>query len=50
MDREEARQYAKEYRRMGFARYVDRAYYLKHCEDIKRKQREKYRKTRKKKK
>ena len=47
---QEAREYSKEYRRMGFGRLVDRTYYLLHQDEIKRKMRKKYKKLKKKRK
>lgn len=45
--RQEAREYSREYRRMGFGRLVDRTYYLLHQDEIKRKMRKKYKKKKK---
>lgn len=48
--RQEAREYSREYRRMGFGRLVDRTYYLLHQDEIKLKMRKKYKKLKKKRK
>lgn len=40
MNQEEAREYAREYRKDGFGRVTDRRYYMKHRERILEKQRE----------
>lgn len=45
--RQEAREYSREYRRMGFGRLVDRTYYMLHQDEIKRKMRKKYKKKKK---
>jgi len=39
MSKESAREYAKEYRKEGFGKVVDRRYYLAHREEILEKQR-----------
>lgn len=46
MTKEEKRQYAKEYRAEGFGAIADRAYYMRHRDEICAKAREKYHATR----
>lgn len=46
MTREEAKQYAREYRQEGFGAVNDRRYYLLHRDEILKKARDKYHKMR----
>lgn len=46
MTKEERKEYAREYRREGFGRIVDRRYYLQHVEELRAKARERIRRLR----